>query len=193
MRAEKKHHTSGIPVLSELNKKLMDILLGLEQVGNSFSTSEMKFLYDAFLLDKTSDQITAELGLSELEQNRILSAALEIICQSIEQLLQASLAYEDLKNSVFVLPEDHADQVQLEYKKNNLPFRTKMILNAPLENYSFSPRVRNVFARENMTKVSDILRFNKKEFLRLRNCGEKTVKEIEAFLKENHLDTQMAE
>lgn len=51
-----------------------------------------------------------------------------------------------------------------------------------LFNENFSPRAKRVFERLGVESLYDLLKCSKKDFVKLSNCGGKTIKEIEDFI-----------
>lgn len=75
--------------------------------------------------------------------------------------------------------------------ENTLTEKQKKILSLPLTETGLTARVINVCDFGNVHTVSDLVKLSKTEFLKLRNCGKKTVDEVDAFFLKNNLSWKM--
>jgi hypothetical protein len=72
-----------------------------------------------------------------------------------------------------------------------LTWKQKKFLSLALTEIGLSARAVNVCDWGQIHTVSDLVKLSKTEFLKLRNCGKKTVDEVDAFFLKNHLSWKM--
>ena len=61
------------------------------------------------------------------------------------------------------------------------------VLNTALSDYEFSVRLTNVLGYAGLFTIGDVLEYKEIDFLRIPNCGRKSLKELKEFLKERGL------
>jgi DNA-directed RNA polymerase alpha subunit len=78
--------------------------------------------------------------------------------------------------------EDSAD------KQSKLSQELKELLDTRIDELGFPKRVMNVCLMADIYTISDLIRYTRKEFGKLRNSGKKSGDDVEAFLKSKGLN-----
>lgn len=116
------------------------------------------------------------------EENNVLNQRIDLLKKEVDkehtrwQMLQAKynelaerLKYEDI-NPVCMISDERLN-----------------FLSTPLSELDFSVRANGIFYNANLQTVGELYNFPRKKFGKLRNCGKKTIQEIENFFLSNHL------
>ena len=116
--------------------------------------------------------------LADYSGTGIMNQTLNIFDKRISELEAHFMANQD---AVLKLIQ-HINDFLKEYK----PLRTKYmdrILSMPIEDYNLSVRTMNCLKAADINTLGDLLSYKKKDLLRYRNFGKRSLSEIESFVE----------
>jgi DNA-directed RNA polymerase alpha subunit len=158
----------------------------------------MKVLRHAFVENESYTEIIASTGLSGTRIKQILPSATLRLVQFLHSTLEKIELISDLEQELASMRKELAElkekcrisEASLA-RRVELPPETQAILNTPIDQVGFSARIVNVFEREDIRTVKDIVQYRRKDFAGLRNTGKESLDEIEVFLKSKGLGWEM--
>jgi hypothetical protein len=170
-------------------KDLLNNLLQLE--SGTLLPVQQVILKEVLINDKTFDELADSLKLTPYIQKQILSTGVLRLNQLIKELGKSLDAYyrvsEELKKTKGLLQETGnkpQPQVMLSAKQ-------KHALSLHITKAGFSKRFITVCEYAGIFKVSQLVKYSGLDFLRLRGCGRKSIREVEDFFERNDLIWKM--
>lgn len=159
--------------------------------NNRLSQTERIILREVLVNQKNFSELTETLKLTSFRQKQIFTAGASRLQKALKNLNESLNAYyrvsEDLNKAKQVL-----EVIEKQKKPEiNLSPEQKKVLSTPLFETGLSVRLLTICEHAGINTVSDLVKLSKLEFLRLRNCGRKTLKEAEEFVDRNHLSWRM--
>jgi len=187
-----------------------ELLPHLLPMGKSALTSlEYKILTEVLLHGKTFADLSKTLKLTVHRQAQIFEGAITRLINTVNDMepdgvlagtLQTELdkTREELAEVRFELENTNRELDEKQKKlgalvaHEKLPAKARAALDLLIDDTELSARVKGICSRSSIYKVRQLIQFSKSEFLNLRNCGEQSANEVQAFLLKKGLNWKMS-
>ncbi len=126
------------------------------------------------------EQAVKLIGIRLNSINKRMEEALQI--DSELSVLRKKLEYYEAKEKLI-----EAKEKQL----SALPYEVQELLSKELNEFYFSARVLNIFRADNIYTIADLVKTRKQDFLKIRNSGKLSAKEVDEFLTSKGLTWNM--
>lgn len=159
--------------LKNLSTKVITI------VKDHLSQKEVELIHELLLGNKLTQKARKKIS----DETNTLGSALSKIEATLEVMHNNSNSFMRLNKMFLKMQGENGPN------ENNqvLSPKTEKLLNTPLNTFAFSGRVKNIFERENLHIVSELLKLTPETFLEFRGSGKKCIHELETFFSENGL------
>lgn len=113
--------------------------------------------------------------------------------ETIDEMAKLKRENEKLKHRNFLLENELLTQQRLENvesmlrQEDTLCRNANLLLNTPVERLPLPQRVMNVLEILEISRFSEIPLINADRLLKVRNCGKKTINDLEKFLRKFNL------
>ena len=168
------------------------ILLQLFDTFKATMTAlEINILQAILVEDKTLREIADKVQLPTTRVKQIFNGAIPRLNKRLEIFMQR---YETAVKSEKEVEQLRTKLEQFETKKKNqlsLPAKTRGILPMEITAFNFSSRLRNVLHNNDIYKVADLVKLQKRNLLGFRNSGKLAVKEVDEFFTKHGLSWGM--
>ncbi len=127
-----------------------------------------------------------------------LNAFLNTVDERIVKYKEVAEKYSEMENRILEYEkEKQENNKQKEVWDTFSPEIQKLLLTKVIDT-TLSERVKNICTKgnlfgENIETIADLVKLNPKRLLKFRNCGKKSITEIEDFFNENNLNWGMLE
>ena len=140
----------------------------------------------------TSGRVKRIFETGVLRLNNFLSN----INSRMEDYLKVIENYSIIEKKLAVYEKQEDEKTRITDFKKSLPEKTQKLLETKVSDTDLSGRVKNLcdsgsIYNIGIETVADLVRMNPKELLKFRNCGKKSITEIEEFFKKNNLRWEM--
>lgn len=145
---------------------------------------EIDVLRDKCLLNMNRFQISKKYDITPERIRQIYLRALYKIKRRAAIEIDRYINYENNNERIKILEKEN------EYLKSQFSLNEPdlSILIKRIDDFDFSVRALNCFRASDIYTVGDLLKYNIKNIMKLRNFGQKTKKELDEFLKHNNLE-----
>lgn len=150
----------------------------LEDIAADYNTSRESIrLAIGKAINKCQDLTVLEKKIEEMEalrtENNVLQQVVDKVCRkSLQDKKAVDAEVENFKNDI-------------------INDKTLQLLSVKIEDCGFSVRARNCLWAAGCKVVADICRLAKTDYLRVRNAGKTSFREVDKFLTDNGLRWQM--
>lgn len=187
--------------VGELNRNLISfcghILVNYQDVLNDREL----FVCQLLIKGQSLLSVSKTLGLSkELVRLIFLKAIRKIKAAYHETIKEMAMLKEQnealkIRNQILeneLLSEQSLKEAEtVQSQQQALCRNARRLLNTPIDSLPLPPRVKNVLSSANITHFSDIPQFSIDNFYKMRNCGRKTIEELQAYLSKFSLEMGM--
>ena len=157
-----------------------------------FQEVRQKILYEILIGKKSRKELKESIPhLPAMLYERNFRSGVARLCKIPAELMEIAEDYKKVKAELEDLRKKFA---VVEVKRTNLAKLTpeqQEVLALTLEQAGFSARVRNSLEGPGIETIADVVTFSRKDVLKFRNTGRKSVDEVEAFLKKKGLSWGM--
>jgi DNA-directed RNA polymerase alpha subunit len=148
---------------------------------------EKTILIEVLDNNKSFAELQSKCSLTRTRQRIILENATNKFAKYLESINEKQQFYEESEKELIELRHwKKILEANIEKEKAIDP-KLKKLLALTIKEIGFSSRVQQVCYNENIYTISDLVKYSKRNLSRIRNCGRKSVKEIEDFLAKNGL------
>lgn len=176
-------------VREESVKKLIHSALKIDV--KSISELEKTILIEVLDNGKSFAELQNTNNLTSSRQRTILENTVNKLGKHLETINDKQRQYEESQKELIELRHWKILLEASVEKEKAIDPKLKKTLSLIVQDVGFSNRVLQIFFNNNIFAVSDIVKYSKRNMSRLRNCGKKSIKEIEDFLKKNELSWGM--
>lgn len=181
-----------------IDKAKRELIIKALELGQSYLTKiENEVLIAVFYDNKTFAEIGGERKLTKSRVTKIFNHALTRILKGLERtqqrinenilLVEKINVLEDMVSKSKV-NDRHTKKLELI---NSLPEITQQILNTRITETDLSTRAKGSLKNGDIETVRELLEWEGRDLLRIRNTGKTTLKEIESFLQKHNLKWRM--
>lgn len=185
----------------ELTKNLISfcghILVNYQDVLNDREL----FVCQLVIKGQSMQSVSKTLGLSRdlvrqifLKAIRKMKAACHETIKEIAMLKEQNEALK-IRNQILeneLLSEQNLKEAEiLQSQQQALCRNARRLLNTPIDSLPLPPRVKNVLSSANITHFSDIPQFSVDDYYKMKNCGRKTIVDMQAYLSKFSLKLGM--
>lgn len=178
----------------ELSSKLVE-------VGSKLLTKlEQEVLIQVLINEKTFAEIADYRQLTSGRIKQIFQKGIRRLNHFLNSFDEKLTKYNEVidKYSELVMRvEEYEKEAKERNKKKNIlesfSLEIQNLLKTKIADTELLARVKNtcekgdVFGRNTVETIADLVKLNPKELLKFRNCGKKSITEIEEFFSKNHL------
>lgn len=172
--------------INELLKSFLPLLKG------EFQEVRQKLLHEVLIGKKSRKELSESLPhFPAMLYERNFRSGVARLCKIPAELMEIAAEHKKVKDELEDLRKKFA---VVETKRNNrakLTPEQQEVLALTLEQAGFSARIRNSFEGPGIETIADLVTFSRKDILKFRNTGQKSVDEVETFLKSNGLTWEM--
>ena len=163
----------------------------MESQNKVLMDREKTLLFEVLCNQKSFAELTDVMLLTTHRQKIIFNRAVEKLSVHIKDSNKKLSEIDKLENELIDLKKwkallDSNLKVQNEKEEKIDPALQKLLLKN-IADLKISERVKSVCRYGNLITVVDLVSSHRHDVLQLRNCGGKTIGEIENFLEENGL------
>lgn len=177
-----------------------ELTIKLVEVGSKLLTKlEQEVLTQVLINEKSFAeigdyrQLTAGRVRQIFEKGiRRINAFLSTIDERMVRYLEISEKYAEMEEKVTKYEEKEIEKTKDAQIMSSLPPTTQKLLKTKIVNTDLSARVKNACEKgniwgERIETVENLIRTGKKELLKFRNFGNKSIDEIEEFFRKHNL------
>lgn len=176
-------------IREECIKILLHSILKIEV--KSIMEIEKIILLEVLDNNKSFAELQSKINLTRTRQRTILENATNKFAKYLEGINEKQRFYEESESELVELRQwKKILEANIEKEKAIDP-KLKKLLALTIKEIGFSSRVQQICFNENIYTVSDLIKHSKRNLSRIRNCGKKSVKEIDNFLEKNGLSLGM--
>lgn len=199
--AEKKYKQDNKAIKEATRIELSNKLI---QVCSKILTNlEQEVLRKVLLDDKTFAEIADERQLTSGRIKQIFQKAIKRLTNFIgtidEKLSKYNEVVEKYSEMEALLNEYKKEENLRNTKKNiieSFPKKIQKLLQTKISDTILSARVKNICENgniwgEGVKTIEELIQLGSKNLLKYRNCGKKSIDEIDEFFKKNNLDWKM--
>jgi predicted DNA-binding protein YlxM (UPF0122 family) len=195
---EKKNYRQDNKTIKEKTRRELSIKL-VEVASKYLTEREEEILGDILLDDKTFNEIGDRLQLTSARVKQIFEKGVRRMYHFLNTIEEKILRYDELSEQYSKMEKDLADlkkQVAVADKNKAiwkaLLSKTRELLSTPIEDTTLSARIKNLCANGDVfgiipVTVADLVKLSPSKLKTFRNCGKKSIDEIEDFLSDNGL------
>jgi len=152
--------------------------------GNRLTSTER----DLFCKVMIQNEIVSKLSPRQMAHfDSAYKKVIHIIVETNNRMRTYDTIYRSI---VHQLEESKKESKQLK-EKLNFHYKSspelKNTMNTHISETKLSARVKNVCLTGKIYRVSGLAALTRKEFIKLKNCGEKSAKEVDGFFSENSI------
>lgn len=173
------------------SREILSLLLVLME--DKLTGLEYTILREVLVSGKPFSDISKKVNLTRLRQKQLFDQGINKLYRTLEGLKNISIKYENAMeqlNSVKI--ENQTIQRKID-RRSNLSPETLNLLNTSISQTALSARVKSACQYGNIKTVEGLVKLSRKRMSRMRNCGAKSLNEIELFFKENGLSWNMVD
>ncbi|MBS1635402.1 MAG: hypothetical protein JST26_05720 [Bacteroidetes bacterium] len=165
--------------------------------------TESEIIMDALLNDKSLAEIKEKSKLTDSRIKQIFQRAIVRLNSYFDTIEERITNYLEVEKNYAGMEHRPAKYEKIEQgariagkKFNSLPFQTQALLNTKITDTEFSRRIKNFCHSghpwgNKIETVADLVRLNVSAIKQYRNCGRKSILEIEDFFHRHHLSWGM--
>jgi hypothetical protein len=171
-------------ILKELTKKNL-IYKILEITQDSLAERQYEIMVEVLINNKTFGELET-MQLTRSRQKQIFDNGIMRVNKALGSMNLNSRAF-------LALPEKlrETGHAEAEEKKKNLSTKAKQALACTIYELPISTRAKVICNFHKIITVADLVSYNPLDLLKLRNCGNKTVIELEDFILKQGLKWNM--
>lgn len=172
-------------VREESIKKIVHSVLKIEV--KSITELEKSILVGVLDKGKSFAELQQANNLTSTRQRTVLEQAVTKFNKYLDSTNDWQQLYEESQKELIELRHWKKLLEASVEKENAIDPELKKMLSLVVQEVGFSNRVLQIFTNNDIFTVADIVKYSKRKISRLRNCGKKSVKEIETFIEKNGL------
>ncbi len=176
-------------VRGEATKNVLTALLKVN-IG-TISPLYKTMLAEVLINGKTFTELTEIVQLTTGRQKVVFQNAVNSLINSLGKVNEKLSSYDDLKEELLITQKHFKILESKINKEISISPKLKKILSIPIDKAGFSKRVQQICSLAEIHFISDLVSVSKREFLGARNCGKKSMDEVEAYLNRNGLSWKM--
>ena len=170
----------------EATKELLKSFIPL--LNGPFDKVTQNVLNEVLVENKTFKELKESIPyLPAMRHDPVFRSGVSRLCKTVPRLMEVEAEYkkvkaelEDLRKKFGVVETKRTNRAMLSPEQQEA-------LALTLEQAGFSSRIKNSFEGANIVTIADVVTFSRKDILKFRNTGQKSVDEVEAFLKSKGL------
>ena len=148
-------------------------------------------LWEVIINGKSFAELRDIVQLTTARQRVIFQNAINRLIHALQGLNEKLNSCDELKEELLIT-QKHLEILENKINKEiSISPKLKNALSIPIDKAGFSARVKQICSMADIRFISDLVGFSKREFLGLRNCGKRSIDEVEAFLNSNGLSWKM--
>jgi hypothetical protein len=172
-------------VREESIKKLINSVLKIEV--KSLMEIEKNILIEVLDNNKSFTELQLLNNLTNARQKIILENAVVRFSKYIERINDRQRLYEESQQELIELRHwKKLLEASLEKEKAIDPKLKKLLL-LTIQQAGFSTRLQQICYNQNILIIADLVKYSKHKLSGLRNCGQKSITEVEGFFEKNGL------
>ncbi|HWY13121.1 MAG TPA: DNA-directed RNA polymerase subunit alpha C-terminal domain-containing protein [Bacteroidia bacterium] len=173
-------------------------------VSKTFTKLEQEVLLEVFLNNKSFREIADYKDLTSFRIKQVFEKGVRrlkfFLYNMDEKVIKYNEAIENFSEMEALLKK-YKEEEELRVTKKNIiesfSLEIQNLFKTKIADTGLSARVKNtcekgdVFGRNTVETIADLVKLNPKEMLKFRNCGKKSITEIEDFFSVNNLSWGM--
>lgn len=169
-----------------------ELLAAAISIGKATLTErEYSILEDVLVNQKTFRELGESLQLTRSRVKAIFQNGEKRLNNLFKGIHKRVTSYDALENELKEAEKKLAElQITVE-KESKISPELKALLATPISDLDFSARLLGVCVAAEISTVGDLVKFSKIDFLRMRNFGGKTMRELEDFLASKKISLGM--
>lgn len=176
-------------VRGEAIKSVLTALLKINP--GAISSLHITMLTEVLINCKTFTELSEIVQLTTYRQKMVFQNAVNSLINSLINVNEKLSSYDALKEELLVTQKHFKILESKMNKERSISPKLKKILAIPITKAGFSGRVQNLCSVGEIHLISDLVSVSKHDFFRIRNCGKKSMDEVEAYLYRNGLSWKM--
>ena len=150
-----------------------------------------KVLIEVLVNGKKTDDLRESLKLPKSRLKILHSDGLKLLKLSLIELNFRLESFDKLNHELKVAKAELKELKSTIKIEKNIPAELLKILSKKVTDTELSSRVKNICDYSGIYTFREVVRYSKNDFLKLRNCGNFSVVELEAYLKKLELSWSM--
>ncbi|MBI3520149.1 MAG: hypothetical protein HY062_12455 [Bacteroidetes bacterium] len=150
-----------------------------------------KVLIEVLVNGKKIEDLKQPFKLPKTRLKSIYSEGIKSLKLSLVELNLRLESVDKLEHELKVTKADLRELEEYVKIEKNLPPALLEILSIKITDTDLSSRVKNICNNIGIYSLREVVRYSKNDFSKLRNCGNLSVKELEAYLKKLGLSWSM--
>lgn len=149
-----------------------------------------KLLTEVLCNDKTFIELKDVVNLTTTRQKRVFDDAVFILNEHIKLLNKKLASSNKMEAELLELRHwKYLLEASLEKKEEKIinPDLKKKISQLVQQQAEFSTRIKQILSANNINTIGDLMSYPRHELLKLRNCGKKSITEIETYFEKHEL------
>jgi len=184
MATKKEDHLKQEAMLGLLSKIINLEIIQVPQV-------ERTILNGILVEGKTFKEVQEITKLTAQRQAVVFQNGVNRLLNNLGGLSKKLQGFDKLAGELYETQQQLKKFDDQNKTENTLTEKQKKVLSLPLTETGLTARVINICDFGQIHIVSDLVKIPKTEFLKLRNCGKKSVDEVDAFFLKNDLSWKM--
>lgn len=171
---------------------IRNVLTALLKISpGTISTLHRTMLTEVLINGKTFTELSEIVQLTTYRQKTVFQNAVNSLINSLLNMNEKLSSYDQLKQELFISKENFKILRSEIVKGTTISPELKNVLSIPISKVGFSKRVQQICSYAEIKFVSDLVSISKRKFSGFRNCGKKSVEEVEAYFNHNGLSWKM--
>lgn len=169
----------------EILRLLLDV--NLQRIPKLYK----KVLIEVMVNGKKTDDLRESLKLPKSRLKTLYSDGIKLLKLSLIELNFRLESIDKLEHELKVTKANLQELEKSTKLEKSIPAELLKILSKKIVDTELSSRVKNICDRSGIYTFREVVRYSKNDFLKLRDCGNLSIMELEAYLKKLELSWSM--
>jgi|JI10StandDraft_1071094.scaffolds.fasta_scaffold53323_7 hypothetical protein len=172
-------------IREQSSKILIEAVLQIDT--KTLSRLQKNLLFEVLVRGKSFFELSEQFNLSTYRQREVFKGAVNELNRYLKEINDNQRKREEEQKELADLRNWKKILEANVVKEQEIDPNLKKVLSLSIQQLAFSARVKQICFNENISLVSDLVRYSKRKISRLRNCGKKSLAEMDKFISENGL------